>query len=248
MPIDPHVKLLAALAGRAATPDSSVPFATRRTAAARQYYYFRWVALRRGPKVASISHVSVPVAGGRINVRIYRPYGGETLPLHVFFHGGGFCMGTLDERDNGSRGLAVDAACVVASVEYRLAPENQYPTLTEDCYAALCWLVEHAAELDVNPEAVSVGGESAGGTDGGGLHAHGPGPQGADSALPAARRARDRHHHEPPLGHHLRRGLHADPPGDGGVHRRLPPRPALATEPYASPSSPRTTRACRRPR
>jgi acetyl esterase len=51
----------------------------------------------------------------------------------------------------------------VASVEYRLAPENLYPTAPEDCYAALCWLVEHEEELGIDPTRVSVGGESAGG-------------------------------------------------------------------------------------
>src|SRR6202044_1240952 len=48
------------------------------------------------------------------------------------------------------------------SVDYRLAPENTYPTPPEDCYAALCWLVANAGELLIDPGRVSIGGESAG--------------------------------------------------------------------------------------
>jgi acetyl esterase len=81
----------------------------------------------------------------------------------VFLHGGGWCVGTLEEREPRCREISAGAGCVVASVDYRLAPENQYPTPPEDCYAALCWLVDHAVELGVDPARVSIGGESAGG-------------------------------------------------------------------------------------
>jgi acetyl esterase len=114
------------------------------------------------PMAAAIGHVSVPVAGGRIRVRLYRPHGAGPFPLYVFLHGGGFCMGTLDEREQRCRAVSAGARCVVASVDYRLAPENQYPTPPEDCYAALEWLVEHAGRLDVDPARVAIGGESAG--------------------------------------------------------------------------------------
>jgi acetyl esterase len=115
----------------------------------------------RAGRPATISHVMVPVNGGEILVRLYRPHDG-VLPLHVFFHGGGFCAGDLDQRDPRCQDTAVGVGCVVASVDYRLAPENHYPAAPEDCYAALCWLVEHAEELGIDPSIVSVGGESAG--------------------------------------------------------------------------------------
>lgn len=163
MPLEPRLRIFVALMSRAPAPGDSVSFAEQRAAADRMSHYFKWVALRPGPKVASVTNCFVPVDGGRITVRLYRPFDGGRLPLHVFLHGGGWCMGTLDERDDRCRAIAVDAGCVVASVEYRLAPECQYPTAPEDCYAALVWLVDHADEVGIDPAAVTIGGESAGG-------------------------------------------------------------------------------------
>lgn len=118
--------------------------------------------MHRGPEPAETVDRLVPVDGGQVTVRLYRPAGAGPHPLHVFLHGGGWCVGTLDERDPRCRAISAGARCVVASVDYRLAPENRFPTAPEDCYAALCWLVEHAVDLGVDPERVAVGGESAG--------------------------------------------------------------------------------------
>lgn len=106
----------------------------------------------------------VPVEGGAITVRLYGPdEGAGPLPCHVYFHGGGFWLGTLDHFDPLCRALARDAACIVAAVDYRLAPEHKFPVAAEDSYAALLWLVEQAGELGIDPARMSVGGVSAGG-------------------------------------------------------------------------------------
>lgn len=106
----------------------------------------------------------VPVAGGTIAVRIYSPGDeGEPLPCHVYFHGGGFWLGSLDHFDPLCRAIARDAHCVVASVDYRLAPEHKFPTAVEDGYAALLWLSDNADELGIDRTRLSVGGVSAGG-------------------------------------------------------------------------------------
>jgi acetyl esterase len=80
----------------------------------------------------------------------------------VFVHGGGWCAGTVDERDSRCRAVVAGAGCAVASIDYRLAPENAYPVPGEDCYAALTWLVEHADVLGFDTSRIAVGGESAG--------------------------------------------------------------------------------------
>ncbi|MDO8210322.1 alpha/beta hydrolase [Conexibacter sp. CPCC 206217] len=115
------------------------------------------------PEPAEVFERSVPVEGGEIVVRVYRPHGEGPFPGHLYIHGGGFWLGSLESCDNPCREICVGAGAVVVSVAYRLAPEHPFPTPPEDCYAALLWLHEHADELGVDPRALSVGGESAGG-------------------------------------------------------------------------------------
>jgi acetyl esterase len=81
----------------------------------------------------------------------------------VYYHGGGFALGSLDGYDALCRHLAAHAGCVVASVDYRLAPEHKFPAAVEDAVAAFAWVREHTQELGVDPERIGVGGDSAGG-------------------------------------------------------------------------------------
>lgn len=159
MPLDPRLRPILALAQRAGDDDSTMP--ARRLAGTLQARQLGRVVMHHGPKVPT-REVMVPVHGGAIRVRLYEPTGPRLRPLHVFLHGGGWCVGDLDQRDPRCRSIAAGAGCVVASVDYRMAPENAYPVPLEDCYAALRWLVDHAGELGVDAARVSVGGESAG--------------------------------------------------------------------------------------
>lgn len=96
-------------------------------------------------------------------VRVYRPSAGGPLPVVVFFHGGGFVLGDLDSHDALARALANGSGSVVVSVDYPLAPEHKYPAALDAGFAAVRWVVDHAAELDVDPERLAVAGDSAGG-------------------------------------------------------------------------------------
>lgn len=164
MALDPRVRMIVGASKRLEREgELSTPMVVRRAAAARlSHSGARWV-MHRGPEPASVSHHLVPVEGGRILVRVHHPHGSGPHPLYVFLHGGGWCVGTLEERDPRCRAVSAGAACAVATVDYRMAPENQFPTAPEDCYAALCWLVDHAATLGFDVDRVAVGGESAGG-------------------------------------------------------------------------------------
>ena len=110
---------------------------------------------------------TVPGPAGDLKVRVYRPAaeGAETSagrPLVVYFHGGGFALGSLD-MGNWICGLvAASVGAVVVSADYRLAPSHLFPAAVEDCYAALAWAADNAAELGATGR-IGVIGESAGG-------------------------------------------------------------------------------------
>jgi acetyl esterase len=123
---------------------------------------------RRGvvvEEVGSVSDHAVPLAAGEIRVRVFTPHGPGPHPVFLHFHGGGFALGTIDSLFNNAKCAHVcnAAACVVVTVEYRLAPEFPFPTAPEDCYAALLWTAENADRLGIEASRIAVGGESAGG-------------------------------------------------------------------------------------
>ena len=100
----------------------------------------------------------------QIPIRVYRPkYGSAGLGAFVFFHGGGFALGSLDSEHTRCAFLAREAECVVISVDYRLAPEHRFPAGFDDCFDAVAWVAQHAAELDIMPGRLAIGGASAGG-------------------------------------------------------------------------------------
>lgn len=110
-----------------------------------------------------ITDRTIPIGGVDVGVRIYRPPVAGELPAHLFLHGGSFWSGTLDTSDELCRFYARQAGCVVVSVDYRRAPEHQWPTAAEDGYAALLWVYARAAKLEIDPKRLSVGGVSVGG-------------------------------------------------------------------------------------
>lgn len=115
--------------------------------------------------VATSDHFA-PSANGDpdVMVRIYQPEDRpETLPALLWIHGGGYVLGSVAEDDARAKGYALALNCVVASVEYRLAPEHPFPAPLEDCYTGLKWLAANAAQFGVDPSRIAIGGASAGG-------------------------------------------------------------------------------------
>jgi acetyl esterase len=113
--------------------------------------------------VAAVADRAVPGPGGDLPVRVYTPEGEAPFPIVVFFHGGGWVVGTLDTYDPLCRALAAAVPAVVVSVGYRLAPEHRWPAAVEDAYAATLWASRHAAELGGAQHRLAVAGDSAGG-------------------------------------------------------------------------------------
>jgi acetyl esterase/lipase len=128
------------------------------------------VAERRVPvdnldDVRSTTDRSVPSPDGAIPVRIYYPHG---EPSHdraaiVFCHGGGFVFCDIESHDGFCRALARGSQAVVVSVDYRLAPEHPAPGAVLDAFKVFCWVVDHPAELGIDPTRTAVAGDSAGG-------------------------------------------------------------------------------------
>jgi acetyl esterase len=115
--------------------------------------------------VAETRDLRVPGPAGEIPLRLYRGFGCPTAgaPALLYFHGGGWVVGSIDTHDNICRWIANLAASVVISVEYRLAPEHPFPAAIEDAAAALRFMTEQAGDLGIDRQRIAVGGDSAGG-------------------------------------------------------------------------------------
>ncbi len=114
----------------------------------------------------NIDDIHVPGHDGDpdVAVRIYRPRDlTAPSPALLYIHGGGFVVGNIQTEDAGAMAIASALDAVVASVEYRLAPEHPFPAGLHDCFAALQWLHGQADRLGIDPTRVAVYGQSAGG-------------------------------------------------------------------------------------
>lgn len=156
MPLHPTILAeLEASAGKA--PYFRLPLAQAREAARQAW-------LGRAPlvPVAAVQEIAVPGPAGAIRVRLYTPFEAGPRPLVVFFHGSGFTLLDLDTHDNVCRALCARSGCVVASVDYRLAPEHPFPAGPRDCLAATQWLATHARQIGCRDGAYALAGDSAG--------------------------------------------------------------------------------------
>ncbi|HTR00628.1 MAG TPA: alpha/beta hydrolase [Candidatus Acidoferrum sp.] len=126
-------------------------------------------AAAQEPDVAGVSTEDMQIAGAggapAVNVRLYLPTAASKGPRAalLWIHGGGYVLGNLDQSNLMLKQLAADTGIAMLAVDYRLAPEHPYPAALEDCYAALAFLFERAAQLRLDPERIAIGGASAGG-------------------------------------------------------------------------------------
>ncbi|WP_163508265.1 alpha/beta hydrolase [Fodinicola acaciae] len=155
MPLDPHVRaLLDEMASQELPPPEQLTVEQNREAI---------MDMRELAGPAEEVETVVDISADGVPVRIYAPAGEKPLPVLVFFHGGGWVIGNLDTHDAVCRQLANRAGCVVAAVDYRLAPENPFPAAVEDAYAATAWIARNASAHGGDGTRLAVGGDSAGG-------------------------------------------------------------------------------------
>jgi acetyl esterase len=159
MPVDPQIlALLDVMAATGAKPVGEATVAEARAASAA------WVTYAGpGEPVAKVVDRYIPGPTADLHIRVYTPAGHGPFPALVMFHGSGWVLDNIDHADTPHRELANRSGCVVVAVNYQKAPEHRFPVPLDDCYAAACWVIEHAALLDVDPARIGIGGDSAGG-------------------------------------------------------------------------------------
>lgn len=162
--LDPRVAQLLAWSARARQPawhEAGVDWA-------RAAYEKAVLLLDVAPEpLFQVDDLDVDLPGRRLRMRRYVPreHGWtEPQPALLFFHGGGFTVGSLDTHDRVCRVLARAADCHVYALDYRLAPEHRFPAAVDDAFESLDWLFGQARALGVDPARMAVGGDSAGGT------------------------------------------------------------------------------------
>ena len=116
------------------------------------------------PEAPEIEVASVlDTSADGVPVRVYQPVGEGPFPVVMMFHGGGWVIGDLTTADGQSREVCRQAAAVVVSVDYRLAPEHPFPAAADDCYAATRWAAQHAHRYHGDSARIALAGDSAGG-------------------------------------------------------------------------------------
>ena len=114
------------------------------------------------PKMERVEERTIQVQDGEVTLRVLAPIENPRGVL-VYYHGGGWVTGSIDEYDTVGRKLAERMSCAVVLAEYRLAPEHRYPTAVDDSYAALEWVGNHLSDIAGQDVPLIVAGDSAGG-------------------------------------------------------------------------------------
>jgi acetyl esterase len=119
-------------------------------------------AAQQAPSTVPI-HKMTDIDAGGVPARLYKPNDESDLPLLVYYHGGGWVLGSVESHDGVCRALCMQTPCAVLSIDYRLAPEHPFPAPLMDCVNATRWARENAQAIGCDPTRIAVGGDSAGG-------------------------------------------------------------------------------------
>jgi acetyl esterase len=159
LPVHPQIKLALEALAKANLPSIQTLTAPK----AREV--MNAMSKARGGQPAPVARTEdckIPGLHGDVPVRIHWPKAKGPHPVFVYFHGGGFVIGDIDTHDTIARNMCGGADVVVVSVDYRLAPEHKFPAAAEDAWAAYQWVRSAPSGLDIDPQRIAVGGDSAG--------------------------------------------------------------------------------------
>ncbi|HLI19589.1 MAG TPA: alpha/beta hydrolase [Stellaceae bacterium] len=156
MPLHPFVAQM--LEMMRASPWKGVAASTPEEA--RKFFAARAAQAGAAPDVGKVNDLDIPTRSGAIKGRLLMPKDGKPTSLVVFYHGGGWVIGSIDDCDFIARFMIARTNCAALLVEYRLAPEHPYPTPLDDCWDGLQFAAQEAARLSVP---IVLAGDSAGG-------------------------------------------------------------------------------------
>jgi len=159
--LDPRITLLVwytKLAGRAYRPGMTVEQARAIYADLNRRWGF-------APETDVVTRrIAIPARdGAELSGLLHEPAQRRSPGMLLYFHGGGFCVGSADDYAHLTQRLAHDGGMPVLSVDYRLGPEWKFPTAIEDGFDAFAWLQAHARDFACDPGYIAVGGDSSGG-------------------------------------------------------------------------------------
>jgi len=160
MPLHPEVEHFLATIAAQGPPTASGALSPTQM---RENMAGQWIRTAPMAEVGANYRRTIDTDQATLPVRVFAPTGDGPFPLLVWFHGGGWVIGSPDENEAACRAICRMANCVVMSVDYRLAPEHRFPTAAWDAFASLRWAAEHGGELSADPSRIAVAGESAGG-------------------------------------------------------------------------------------
>jgi len=112
--------------------------------------------------VGDVMDLEIGELGNEFGIRVYVPEGEGPFSTLLYFHGGGWVLGDIDSYDETCRRFVDETGAMVVSVDYRLAPEHQFPTPLNDCYTAAEWVVNNAESMQIDENNIAIGGDSAG--------------------------------------------------------------------------------------
>jgi acetyl esterase len=131
---------------------------------AREEFEAASETLKAGAPQMPVKQLALDLPGRTLPARLYRPAPVHNTPVLLYFHGGGYTVGSLDSHDGLCRTLADACGCAILAIGYRLAPEHPFPAAPDDAHAAWGWLQTHGDELGLDTTRVALAGDSAGAT------------------------------------------------------------------------------------
>jgi acetyl esterase len=158
-----HPQMQAILDLMAAKPLPSLDRLTPAAARALDAEHFDVFWNADAPQLPSVADHPLPGADATIFLRLYDPGVPKPAPCLVYLHGGGWVLGGLGSHDRICRELALAGDVLVASIDYRLAPEHKFPQPLLDCVAATRWIASQGRSLGIDERQLAIGGDSAGG-------------------------------------------------------------------------------------